>query len=386
MKHFVTLFPPARNVHLIKDVGQIPYQMHRQFGHRSTLVCYQNDPEYFYLDREVKGLNITFLEDRGSALFWEKSALQYIFKKSRSIEVLNLYHLTQASMLYGIVYKMLNPSGILYLKLDFNLNSYLNEGFKFSENSWKNRFHHLLLKWFLAVADIISVETRKAKQMLENEWSKLNEHLLYLPNGVAESPGNNLGSLSADTAKENIILTVGRIGSPEKNHELLLEALSETSLKGWKCLFVGAVDDSFQDKIDRFREQNPAKSDQVRFVGAVDDRDDLYEFYKRSKIFCLPSKSEGFPLALVEALQFGNYIIGTETITSIREVTNGGEFGHIVSPDNVHELSKALEKAMRDDFYTDAVKKDIMQFAQQYRWPTILKGLNSRLNKIWRAG
>lgn len=386
MKHFVTLFPPARNVHLIKDVGQIPYQMHRQFGYRSTLVSYQNEPEYSYLDEEVKGLNITFLEDRGSALFWEKSALQYILKKSRSIDVLNLYHLMQESMLYGIVFKLLNPSGILYLKLDFNLNRYLNEGFKFSENSWKNRFHHLLLKWFLGVVDIISVETRKAKQLLENEWSKRNVHLLYLPNGVAESPGNNIESLSANITKENIILTVGRIGSPEKNHDLLLEALAKTPLKGWKCLFIGPVDESFQDKIDQFREQNPAKSEQITFVGAVDDRDELYAFYKRSKIFCLPSKSEGFPLALVEALQFGNYIIGTETITSIREVTNEGKFGHIVSPDSTHELRIALEKAMRDDFYTDAMKKNVMQFAQQYRWPTILKGLNSRLNKIWRAG
>jgi hypothetical protein len=60
---FVTLFPGATNIHLTKDVGMIPFIMHKYYGYDSTLVCYKND-EYDYLETEVKGLKIDFLEKK----------------------------------------------------------------------------------------------------------------------------------------------------------------------------------------------------------------------------------------------------------------------------------------------------------------------------------
>lgn len=61
MKRFLTIFPIAMNVHLIKDVGMISYIMHKELDYELTLLCYKND-DYSYLEKEVKGLKIVYLK------------------------------------------------------------------------------------------------------------------------------------------------------------------------------------------------------------------------------------------------------------------------------------------------------------------------------------
>src|SRR6476620_5530988 len=61
MKKFLTLFPYTENVHLIKDVGMIPYVLHKEYGYESTIASFQNG-EYPYLEDDVKGLKQTFIK------------------------------------------------------------------------------------------------------------------------------------------------------------------------------------------------------------------------------------------------------------------------------------------------------------------------------------
>ena len=47
-KRFLTLFPELENVHLMKDVGMIPYIMHKEFGYDSYIASYcSRKLEYF---------------------------------------------------------------------------------------------------------------------------------------------------------------------------------------------------------------------------------------------------------------------------------------------------------------------------------------------------
>ncbi|HLR77242.1 MAG TPA: hypothetical protein VK106_06245, partial [Balneolaceae bacterium] len=90
MKHFVTLFPEAKNIHLIKDVGQIPYQMQHLFNYNASLVCYKNG-SYPYLNEKAKELNISFLENTGKTFYWDKAPLKFLYKNAKKIDILNLY-------------------------------------------------------------------------------------------------------------------------------------------------------------------------------------------------------------------------------------------------------------------------------------------------------
>ena len=140
-KKFVTIFPICENVHLTKDLGQIPFFLKHNYNYDSSIVCYKNNKEYSNLNGEVKGLRLEFIENKGRFIFLEKSVLSYLKKNSRNIDVLNLYIFSKFSFVYGIYYKILNPKGFLFLKLD-GYNETFKEGnkIKHSTNSIKNLF------------------------------------------------------------------------------------------------------------------------------------------------------------------------------------------------------------------------------------------------------
>ena len=109
-----------------------------------------------------------------------------------------------------------------------------------------------------------------------------------VPNGF-ESPPKSWKIL-----KENIILTVGTIGLPVKNSDILLESLKSLDFEDWKFYFVGPVEKEFKNSIDTFYAEFPHLKGHVAFLGAVFDREKLAELYRKARVFILPSKHESF--------------------------------------------------------------------------------------------
>ncbi len=69
-KTFVTIYPWCENVHLTKDLGQIPYFMFAQHNYRAKLVTYKNSDNYNHLNSEVKGLNLELIENNGTKILF----------------------------------------------------------------------------------------------------------------------------------------------------------------------------------------------------------------------------------------------------------------------------------------------------------------------------
>ena len=55
-KKFHCLFPVGQNVHLIKDVGMIPYMLYKEGFYEATISFYEDQKKLPYLNDEVKGL------------------------------------------------------------------------------------------------------------------------------------------------------------------------------------------------------------------------------------------------------------------------------------------------------------------------------------------
>ena len=87
-KRFCTIFPPAENVHLLKDVGMIPYVLYKEYGYNSTIACFNNGT-YPALNGEVKGLKIDFIDTDKNYKFGKPSfhVVKYIFGKAKHIDV-----------------------------------------------------------------------------------------------------------------------------------------------------------------------------------------------------------------------------------------------------------------------------------------------------------
>ena len=111
--NYCVLYPEAENVHLIKDVGMIAYKMFKLFGYEASLACYENG-SYDYLEKEVKGLKLNFIERKYNNNILD--GIRYLRKNAKSIDVLQLFHITIRSVVYAFTYKLFNSKGKIYLK------------------------------------------------------------------------------------------------------------------------------------------------------------------------------------------------------------------------------------------------------------------------------
>ncbi|MEH3077189.1 MAG: glycosyltransferase, partial [Quadrisphaera sp.] len=68
----------------------------------------------------------------------------------------------------------------------------------------------------------------------------------------------------------------------------------------------------------------------------------------RADLFCLPSRHEGLPLALIEAVALGVPCLASESSAGVREVLDDGRAGELVPVEDVPALAAALEAHLRD--------------------------------------
>lgn len=374
-KRFVTLFPAATNVHLLKDVGMIPFCMYRDYGYHATLVCLRNEAAYPALEREVKGLKIHFLPDEKSYAFGRisRQAVAYLRKQAKKIDVLNLYHNTQETLFYGFIYKLFNPRGVLYIKLDINIERL--------DAQKTQRIHAWRLKgygWFFRhIADVVSCELPAAFDYLERVIPALKGKLLLLPNGIDDKAIEKQGiQVLPAREKENLLIAVGRIGAPEKNHELLLRAAAQAELNDWKIALVGPVNEAFGKWSESFLASRPALKKQVLFTGPIAGRNELYGWYNRAKVCCLTSRYESFGLVLVEALYFGNYLL-TTPVAPAAFLTDSERVGRIVCTEE--ELAEMLGRITGGMFDTEPFYGAARNYSEHFRWSAIVPKLDRAL-------
>jgi glycosyltransferase involved in cell wall biosynthesis len=183
--------------------------------------------------------------------------------------------------------------------------------------------------------------------------------------------------------KENIILTVGRIGSPEKASDLLMRAFSkveESVRKTWKLVFVGPIENEFKSTIEEFFNINEKLKDVVLFKGPIYDRNELYNEYKKAKIFCLTSNFESVGISLIEAAAFGDVIVSTKVGIAEEIVAKGN--GITVPVGDEEGLSNALTSLLTSRELEKYSRDTENLCREEYNLDLILESLNNKIKKL----
>lgn len=373
---FVTLFPQAQDVHLRKGLGQIPNTLAKKYGYESTFVCFQNDTSYPSISSRAAKINMHFLKfpSKKQPLL---ASLLYILRNARKIDVLNIYGQSRWAFFVGYFFKLLNPSGALFLKLDMNI-QYL-EVLQKSKNL--NRHLFFWSYYFEKVVDIVSSEYVSLTNALISFYKIDSDKIVQLPNGIDLTAILQLDFRRKSwKEKDNLILIVGRIGAPEKGHELIIDALPIINLNGFKVAFVGPIEPLFQNKIDTFFDKNPHLKSVVTFEGNVDNFKELATWYNKAKIFCMSSFREGFPVVLPEAMYWGCYIVSTN-VSSISEILENGDLGTLIHDRN--DFSETLELLLQNETsLAQVAKKSVEKAERYYEWTEIVNPLDKKIKQV----
>lgn len=84
-------------------------------------------------------------------------------------------------------------------------------------------------------------------------------------------------------------------------------------------------------------------ADTVTFAGVMENP---LPSVAQATVFCLPSRHEGLPLALLEALALGVPCIASDSSPGVREALDGGRVGDLIPVEDVPALVASLEDAL----------------------------------------
>ncbi len=357
----------------------IPCLMAREHGFDSTLVCFSREEEMPYLLDEVKPLKVhTISRNRGYQIYrWPAiGAVRYLLRNSRSIDVLHLFHFSRETMIHSLIYKILNPGGAVYIKLDYGYTDHITPLRNVLFRVKQSVFGPLRNVFFRLVPTLMTIETSAAYDHFLEFYPAAKPRLKIMANGIDREWLDGHGFREKLKVKKNIVLTVGRIGTYQKNSEMLLSVISNMDVKDWSFVFVGPVEPVFQEKVNVLLEQRPELRSHIIFTGNIEKRIELYEWYARAKVFCITSRFEGFSLAMVDALYFGCYML-TTPVNGAEDLTAHASVGSIIKSES--ELIIELSRIINGELDVNAKTKQILEHAKRFCWSTICSDLASWL-------
>ena len=159
-------------------------------------------------------------------------------------------------------------------------------------------------------------------------------HIKTIPNALKET-------IKYPIPVQNQILCVGRL-SIEKGQDRLLKAFAKIApSNGWMLLLAG--DGPMRKKLELLATDLNINS-QVVFLGKVQNIDQLMS---ESAIFVLPSRLEGFPNALCEAMSLGLPCICFDSIPT-EALIESHRNGIVVAENDIDALSSAMFLLMND--------------------------------------
>lgn len=366
-------------VELYKDFGGIPYALSKYLGYQSNLINFGkkktniNDLEYLkYVD-----IKQFIVKNRYISLFW------HIIKYINEYDIINIYYVGIMGILITFVAKLFNPNIVVWVKLDL--------GRAFFENQVKNKtlkrkIKNFLLAFLTKKIDLYTVETKTYEEPLNN-LKRFNGKVKYLPNGFF----SDLVKIDKDIKKEKIILTVGRLGTLEKNTEMLVEAIEniETEkLKNWKIYLVGSMTDEFTKWFNERLNVKPYLKNYFIVTGNISDKKELYTLYAKSSAFVLPSRWESWGLALTEAMAFGCFPIVTDCCDAFYEILDiaNSNFGKIIPTEDKNALINAIEEVLDNkvDYINNGIKAHEF-VSENFDWEIIAQKLDNYFREIYET-
>lgn len=231
-----------------------------------------------------------------------------------------------------------------------NLSVFLYD--KFVSKKFLNKFDKIL---FIAPWELPFLEK------LNIEKSKLH----YVPNGIPDEFFTMSKKLETEKSK---LLFLGRI-SPIKNLEVLIESLQILD-KSIHLEIIGPGEIEYMNKIKNLALSLGVDS-RIKFLPPIYDLKEKIKKIDSAEIFVLPSKREGMPQALIEAMARGKKVISSSNSGSMDIITNEKN-GFLFNYESPSELAKAISLALKSN---NSIGLNAKNSVEKFAWKKIIKEL-----------
>jgi glycosyltransferase involved in cell wall biosynthesis len=213
------------------------------------------------------------------------------------------------------------------------------------------KLYYRLCRPFIHRYTTVSMQTRNnfagMLNVPENEFEVIYNTVDTAAFNPAPQMRDHARSILGVSSSKYVIGTVGRL-SRQKGHIYLVEAAKELTRVDSNVHFVFIGDGPQRSTLEtRIRE-----SGLTQFFTLAGGREDVHNFYPAFDCVALPSLSEGFGIALVEAMACGIPIIASN-VGGITEVLDNGKCGLLVPSADSESLQKSILKLKENHEISD---------------------------------
>ncbi len=222
----------------------------------------------------------------------------------------------------------------------------------------------------------ISVSEYTKKRMITNGINE--EKIVIFPNGVDVK---EFAKVRAEKAKVPTLCYVGRLVETKKV-DVLIKALNivKNEFPDVKCRIVGQGKESARLKQIA---KDFEVSENIEFLGFVEDSQKVMKIIKESHIFCLPSVLEGFGMVLIEAMALGIPYVCSD-IAALKETTENGKGGLLFNANNHFDLAGKIIKLLKEEKTYMSKIEEGLSFVSVYDWKNITKEIEEFYKEIIR--
>lgn len=140
-----------------------------------------------------------------------------------------------------------------------------------------------------------------------------------------------------------VVITVANLRH-EKGYDVLLDAAALAAAKRPDLLFISVGQGPLTSEMEE-RRGRLGLGERFRFLGF---RDDVHRLLAAADVFCLASRNEGLPVALMEAYAIGLPVVATR-VGGLPEVVENAGSGMLVDPEDPEALANAVLALAADE-------------------------------------
>jgi len=195
-----------------------------------------------------------------------------------------------------------------------------------------------LVRTAYRAADCVVANSARLAARLEATFGLRREQLRVVRNPVdVETIAARAPEPPKDPPERPFILSAGRL-SAQKGHDLLLRAFAESRYRPSHALVI--IGEGPERAALEILAAQLGLAGRVRFLGFVANP---WAWMARAELFVLPSRWEGFPNALLEAMACGAPVVAADCCFGPGEMIAHGGNGWLVPPENCAALRDALD-------------------------------------------
>lgn len=223
-----------------------------------------------------------------------------------------------------------------------------NDAHDLHQRPWLER---LVLSRLIKSTDCVTAVSGSLLQKVRRVFPSVPADAPIIPNGAA-APVSTAAPSKLPAVPSHYIVSIGQL-IDRKGHDVLIRALG--LLLRDHGLSVEAVivgDGPLRTSLEELSRREGIETN-VTFTGDQPN-EVVYAILERSRFCVLPSRAEGFPLVVVEAMAAGRPVIASN-IDGVPTIVRGGETGLLVPVDDAPALAKAIR-----DLWTDDARRQMM--------------------------